>query len=254
MVYLKIFLIASFTYITSFTYVVASSANDNSATLANRGSINANNKQTLPKYKIGSGNKYVLNLNGDPYEVVIAFVDSTDQKTVIEVFMQAKAGSTKMDIQMWQQFHLGFVNEKINIIKGILQIPQIGKPQVLPNEYLQGGSGVQMKSFLIGSQNEIGGKKINVEKLSMGGQTFESTHYRHVENGQTIDFWLSDDAKPIGLVKLSSAGGGSGMNYSMNYLATVSGVKAHIKESDAEPLNDIAKSFLPLLGANLFKF
>ncbi len=261
-----IFLIVSLLLIFSVTHAETPKAVDTKAVDSKAVDTRDTKAETLPKYEVGSGNKYQLTLGKDVSEVTIAFVESTADKVVVEIFMDSKTDSSKLGVKMWQQFQLGLVKGKVGITKGILKIPQIGKSQILPAEYLQGYSGVQMKSFLIGSAGEMSGKKIGTEKITADGKTFECTHYRQGENSQTVDYWVSDDAKPVGLVKLSSAGSGSnsgsggagassgGMNYSMIYTGRVSGIKSQINASEAEPMNDMMKAFLPMLGPALFQF
>lgn len=210
--------------------------------------------ETLPQYTVGTGNKYLLTVGQDLSDVTIFFVESTPQKLTVEIYIESKTDNPSLQVKMWQQFQLGLVNGKVSILKGIMKIPQIGKPQILPNEYLQGYDGVQMKSFLISSESQLNGKKVTTENVTANGKTFSSTHYRHGENNQQVDFWISDEAKPLGLVKMSSKGGALGMNYTMEYRGSATGVKSGINPAEAEPLNDMAKAFLPLLGASLFKF
>ena len=204
-------------------------------------------KDSLPIYEKGSGATYDLTLNDSPTEVTIGFMDQTAKKLVIEITMQPKNEGEGLNLRMAQQFHLGLVNGKIQILKGLLKIPMVEKPQILPAEYLEGFNGVQVKSFLIGSAQDLDDKKIGSESITANGKKYSTVHYRHTENGQTIDYWVSDQAKPMGLVKLTSKGSSTQHNYNMLLKGTRSNLKAEIDESRAEPLNSTAKSFLPLL-------
>ncbi len=201
----------------------------------------------LPVYQIGSGATYNLALSSGNSDVTIGFVEQTAQKLVVEIAMKSSGENDGLNATMLQQFQLGLVGGKIQILKGIMKIPMIEKPQILPAEYLEGFSGVQVKSFLIGSSKDIDGKKVGEEAISAGGKTYQTTHYRHVENGQTIDYWISDAAKPMGLIKIESSGSSQSQNYKMTLKNSVSGVTTQINERDAEPLNDTAKTFLPML-------
>jgi hypothetical protein len=206
----------------------------------------------FPNYTIGEGSKYVLNTDSGPTEVTMAVIKRTGDRLVIEVMMKSLSDSSALQIQMWQQFHLRLVSGKMQIEKGIMKIPQIEKPQIFPAEYLQGYSGVKMNSFLIKSEKDISGKKVGTESLTTDAGSFKAAHYQHTENGQNLHFWIADAAKPFGLVKMTSKGSGMGQNYSMTLKGSVSGYKSNVDASKAEPLNEMAKAFLPLLGPSLF--
>jgi len=210
-------------------------------------------QKTFPQYEIGAGGKYQLQVGNDPSDVTMAVISRTDDRLVIEILIESKNDSAALGVKMWQQFHLKLVDGKIQIEKGIMKIPQIGKPQIFPNEYLQGYSGVKMQSFLINSEKDMSGKKIATESVTTDGGTFQTSHYRHSENSQTLDFWIAQAAKPFGLVKMNSVGGQFGQTYNMTFKGSVSGYKSQIDATQAEPLSDMAKAFLPLLGPGLFQ-
>lgn len=206
----------------------------------------------FPNYKVGEGSKYLLNTDQGPTEVTMAVIKRTGDRLVLEVMMKSLNDSSALQVEMWQQFHLQLVGGKIKIEKGIMKIPQIEKPQIFPAEYLQGYSGVKMNSFLINSEKDISGKKIGTENISTESGSFKAEHYQHTENGQNLHFWIADNAKPFGLVKMTSKGSGMGQNYSMTLKGSVTGYTSKVDATKAEPLNDMAKAFLPLLGPGLF--
>jgi hypothetical protein len=206
----------------------------------------------FPNYTIGDGSKYVLNTDAGPTEVTMAVIKRTDDRLVIEIMMKSLNDSSALQVEMWQQFHLRLVGGKMQIEKGIMKIPQIEKPQIFPAEYLQGYSGVKMKSFLINSEKDVSGKKVGAETVTTESGSLQTTHYKHAENGQDLHFWIADAAKPFGLVKMTSKGTGMGQNYQMTLKGSVSGYTSKVDATKAEPLNEIAKAFLPLLGPSLF--
>jgi hypothetical protein len=132
-----------------------------------------------------------------------------------------------------------------------MKIPQFEKAQVLPAEFMQGFDGVKMRSFLMGSKMELDAHKIGLEKVKAAdGKTYTAEHYQNAGQGQTVDFWVADTLKPLGIVKMSSAGSKADHNYKMLFNGRVTSYKKQIDASKAEPLNDLAKMFLPLLGAS----
>jgi hypothetical protein len=47
-------------------------------------------------------------------------------------------------------------------------------------------------------------KLVGKESLKVPAGTFKTSHYHDVNEAMTIDFWTSDEAKPMGLVKLTT--------------------------------------------------
>jgi hypothetical protein len=47
-------------------------------------------------------------------------------------------------------------------------------------------------------------KLVGKESLKVPGGTFKTSHYHDVNDAMTIDIWTSDDAPPLGLVKLTT--------------------------------------------------
>lgn len=196
----------------------------------------------------GSGTQFLMTKGTDRNELNIYFLKSPDDKTIMfEVNLKSLTDSESLQISMDQHFQMKKVGGTFQITKGVIKIPQMDKPQILPAHTLSGANGVQMKSFLLGSMDEIDGLKIGPEKIKAGAKTFSTIHYQKVENGQTVDFWVSDEAKPIGLVKMISKGSNADMNYELLYQKPLSGMKQKIDPTKAVPLDSTSELLLDFL-------
>ena len=206
-------------------------------------------QEKFPEYKLGQGAHYSMMVDGQPAQVKMAFVKRTDDLLVVEMDMTMTAGEVGMPIHMVQQFHLTMEAGKIKIAKGFMKIPNIPKPQRLPPEFLKGYDGAQMKSFLVGSQGEIDSMKVGKEKVPTTEGVFDSTHYRRTSNGQTVEFWVTEDPKlkPLSIVQMKSKGSKREHNYTLRLKGLVKGYKSQINPDDSEPLNAMGRMFLPML-------
>lgn len=202
----------------------------------------------IPVYTVGTGAKYFMTKGSDKSEISIVFVESTKESLVVEMFMKSLSDRAALQVEMVQQFQFKMVGGTLQLIKGIMKIPHLPKPQIIPAEALAGvGGGAQLKSFLIGSKAEIDAQKVADETVTENGKSYRATHYKKSENGQNIEYWVSDDAKPLGFVRMKSTGANSMSNYTMNYIGPLSAVKSKIDATQAEPMSDAALMLVPLL-------
>ncbi len=201
----------------------------------------------LPIYKVGEGARYKLSTaQEEQSNVTIIVAASSSEKVVVEMKMTYTSGLAS--VKLWQQFHLQFSNGKIKLSEAFIMSDMIGKePQKLTPEYLQGVGGMQMEKFLFGKLEEIKDQRVGIEKIKTDGTDVpvETAHLRNQQNGQTIDYWISDKLKPFGIIKLESKGSKSNQNYSMSFLSKIVNGKIKIDSSKAIPLTKKAKSILP---------
>jgi hypothetical protein len=81
--------------------------------------------------------------------------------------------------------------------------------------------------------------------------TVEATHYRIIDRDQTVDFWIHESAKPIGIVKMISTGKSLKHNYSLELKSLMTNSAPKIDPKKARPLTKEAKEFLPKPGTSL---
>ena len=193
----------------------------------------------------GKGTLYQLEVKGQkiPVDVSIYVASSTASSVNIEYFISSREGL--VPVEMWQQFQISPSSSGAKVSKGYVQTKELKNPETLTGEYLNGFDGVKVNDFLFSNEGELNRNKIAEEVVQVPAGKDKATHYRTVANGQTIDYWISPSAKPIGLVKLVSAHpSDEKKNYKLELTSLMKNVKPYIDPSKAVPLTDLGKSFL----------
>jgi hypothetical protein len=121
----------------------------------------------------------------------------------------------------------------------------------LTDEYLKGFDGAQISTFMFESADELRQSKVGIEKITVPAGTVEATHYRIIDRDQTVDFWIHESAKPIGIVKMISTGKSLKLNYSLELKSLMTNSAPKIDPKKARPLTKEAKEFLPKPGTSL---
>ncbi|MDE3035227.1 MAG: hypothetical protein KGJ14_04565, partial [Nitrospirota bacterium] len=93
-----------------------------------------------------------------------------------------------------------------------------------------------------GSSKDL--KSLGQETITSAAGQVRCLHYRAEKGGQTLDFWASDEAKPIGLVRMVSTGKKKEDNYRLELKELLSGIAPKIDPSKAGPLSDEMKAIL----------
>lgn len=192
----------------------------------------------------GAGAQYTMKIGGATTEVALYFAKApgTNQKA-IEIFFRSPG--QLLPIELWQQFHLGQSGSgQIKVNDGYVYAEKF-KARKLDPEYLRGFDGVQVSQFLMTSKDQLKRHFVASEKVKVPAGEVTADHYRIERAGQTVDFWIHHDSKPIGLVRLKSSGQKMKHNYDMQMTQLVTGVKQKIEPSEAKPMNDEARAFLP---------
>ncbi|MCC7405736.1 MAG: hypothetical protein IT288_15155 [Bdellovibrionales bacterium] len=202
----------------------------------------------MPKLTKGTGARFDMKLSTGAAEVAIIVADTSNSESAVEYYFKDLSWT---GIEMWQRFHLRPEGKKMRLADGFILMPQFGQAMKLTPEYLQGFDGVQLSSFMMESSAEFNAHKVGVEKVTVPAGTVEATHYRVQQRGQTIDFWVHDSAKPVGVVKVVSSGKEIKHNYTMELRSLIQNAQPKIDPSKAGPLTKEAKEFLPKTGAGL---
>lgn len=194
----------------------------------------------------GKGCLYQLEVEGQkiPVDVSIYVAGSAKDRVSIEYFISSR--ESLIPVEMWQQFEIVPKDGKTNVTKGYVQTKELKNPETLTGDYLKGmQGGVQVNDFLFSNESELNKNKIGIEEVEVPAGKDKATHYRTTSGGQTIDYWISDEAKPIGLVKLTSKHATDDKkNYSLALTSLMKNVKPYIDPSKAVPLSNLGKSFL----------
>ncbi|MCB0386012.1 MAG: hypothetical protein KDD43_11515, partial [Bdellovibrionales bacterium] len=202
----------------------------------------------LPQLKKGTGARFDLELSSGKAEVAITVAESSNKEVALEYYFK---DLSFIGIEMWQRFHVRPQGKKLQLSDGYVLMPQFGQAMKLTPDYLQGFDGVQVSSFMMGSEDELNAHKIGVEKITVPAGTVEAVHYRVKERDQTIDFWVHESAKPVGIVKIVSSGKEIKHNYTMQLKSLLQNSSPKIDPKKAGPLTKEAKTFLPKVGTSL---
>lgn len=200
-------------------------------------------------FTVGSGSEFKMTSNGGQQtNLSIYFVGVKDTELDIEYYFTTN--SIFMP-HMWQQFKMQRTNGPIRIKKGFVKagfnsdVEEMGKEHFEINK----GQGVELSDFLINTKADIEKYFIGNEKVEVPAGSVMSRHYRQTKNGQTIDFWISDIVKPIGLVKLVSKNPKkSSHNYTIELSSLIKNVAAGIDPKKAKPMSKETRAMFQKTG------
>jgi hypothetical protein len=190
----------------------------------------------------GGGSRFKLHFQGSSSDMHVGLmkVDPAAQKVVLEVF--AKSDYTE---PMWQQFIIGMKGDRPAIEAGYVQVGS-RSPMILTAQYLAGTDSLDINMFLLteaelrdGKQKHI--QRLGQEKVTTAAGAVMSTKYQMERPDQKLEFWLSDEARPIGLIRLVSTGKKTEQNYRLELEELLSGLAPKINPAKAVPLTDEVK-------------
>lgn len=203
--------------------------------------------ESFPK---GQGTLYRLEVKDQPIpiDVSIYVADSFREKVSIEYFLSSREGL--IPVEMWQQFEIEpSPGSPAKVTRGFVQTRELKNPEILSPDYMKGFDGVQVNDFLFSSEAELGKNKIGEETVAVPAGKTKATHYQVRRGNQKVDYWISDEAKPIGLVKLVSTSSEEKKNYTLALTSLMKNVKAYIDPTKGVPLTEKGKSFLAKPGS-----
>ena len=198
-----------------------------------------------PSFTPGKGCLYQLEVEGQkiPMDVSIYVAASSKDKVSIEYFISSR--ESLIPVEMWQQFEIVPSPGGAKVTRGYVQTKELKNPEIMTGDYLNGFNGMKVNDFLFSTESELNKNKVAVEEVEVPAGKDKATHYRTVAAGQTIDYWISDEAKPIGLVKLTSKHAtDQKKNYSLALTSLMKNVKPYIDPLRAVPLTDQGKAYL----------
>ncbi|MBL7666008.1 MAG: hypothetical protein JNM93_12810 [Bacteriovoracaceae bacterium] len=196
-------------------------------------------------YRVGSGSVYnFASQDVQNTELSIYITDSSFTNLGIEYFFSTK--SELLPFSMWQQFQMILEPGKpLHLVDGYLQTSEMKKPQIMPKEMLNiNQGGVQLSDFLFAAEAELNPYLIGEENIEIPAGSIKAKHYRKTRDKQTVDFWISELALPIGLVKLESKGEKPDHNYVIELKNLAENIKKKIDPIDATALDEEGKKFL----------
>jgi hypothetical protein len=193
----------------------------------------------------GNGSRFTMQAQGGTYDLQIGLVkvDQVSGLVTLEVFAAAQLADP-----LWQQFTLSTTGSRPKIEAGYIQIGNRA-PMKLQDKHLAGTSNLDINLFLLSEaelrKDTMGGlKPVGQEAIRTKAGAVDCGHYRLEKPEQTLDMWISDDARPIGLIKLVSTGKKPADNYRLELQELLSGIAAKIDPKRAVPLSDEMKALL----------
>ncbi|OFZ22183.1 MAG: hypothetical protein A2202_03740 [Bdellovibrionales bacterium RIFOXYA1_FULL_36_14] len=196
-------------------------------------------------YKKGDGAKYHMKMQDNPdSEISIYFADVKKESISVEFFIYAQ--NTLIPVKLYQQFLLAKNTDGSLMIKeSYIQGPDEKYPQRMNPESFTNSNGIELNDFFFSDEKQLKASLIGKEELLMAAGKARTHHYRKVHNGQHIDYWISHDSKPFGLIKMISKNEKvAEQNYTVELLAILKNVTATINPKNAKPLDQNGKKIL----------
>ncbi len=200
----------------------------------------AGTKEYIP----GTGSQFKFTSeNGEKVNLSIYITESSFSKLGVEYFFST---SGIIQTQVWQQFIMGIADSGLSLDNGYVLSSDMKAPEIMTKEFRENnGNGVNVQDFFFSKSSEIEKFKIGTEKVEVPAGSITTTHYQKKRGDQTVDFWISDNAGAIGLVKLISKGKpNTNHNYQIELASLLKNVKPKINPKEAVPLTEKGKMFL----------
>lgn len=194
------------------------------------------------EYIVGNGSEFKLTLKkGEVVNLSIYFTESSFTKLGVEYFFSTGG---LLGVQAWQQYLLGIADKGLSLDQGFIQSADMKNPEIMTKEFMENNeNGVNVEDFFFSKEADIEKLKIGMETIEVPAGSILSTHYQKKRAAQTVDFWISDKAGSIGLVKLIS-NGSANQNYTIELMSLLKNVKPKIVPKNAVPLSEKGKMFL----------
>lgn len=187
-------------------------------------------------FKVGEGSSFALKTEGKTVDLNI-YVAAREKKS-LSVEMHFGAGGI-FPFNMWQQFQFDFKeNRPISISKGYILAKENKTAEIMPKELFKQDQGIQVQDFLFSKQSEFSKFFVGDELVETPAGTFVAKHFKRSRKGQIVDFWISEEVGPIGLVKLiSTSESKSSQNYSVELKSLLKRVRPTINPEDATEIS-----------------
>lgn len=169
--------------------------------------------------QVGEGSKYTLQVAGIEGNLAIYVTQVKGATLGIETFFDSRG--------------LGADSYQAYLIQGqkVQRALTLGPGQSTPSPMSTdnfSGQGFQVGDFQIKDLKTLTEWYIRSEKIKVAGALVDCKVYQTSKNGQTITFWLSEQVRPLGLVKLISVSESPLKNYQLEFKSLLKGVAAKI--------------------------
>lgn len=197
-------------------------------------------------YPVGSGSKFSLSL-GDAQEIDLAIYVSESSRNKVGIETYFRTIVVGAPVEMWQQsaFTSGAQGNP-ELRDTLLFTSDMKAPERIPISAMRDGD-FEIRDFLFTDGKAIEKYKVGVERVRVEAGEVSAVHYRISKGKSTIDFWVSDEAKPIGLVKLAAKGKTS---FELGLKSLINNVKRKIDPKQATALSARGKEMLAIPAAS----
>ena len=176
-------------------------------------------------FKVGSGSEYIFTAQNTKSDLSIYISNSSFSQLGVEYYFSNHSALVPLD--MWQQYQFKMKgNSPLEVIDGKILTSKFSKPQKMTNDVFSLNKGVGVDQFLFSDKSDIEKFKVGQGVIEVPAGKVQATHYRKKRDGQVVDFWISDQVKPIGLVKLISK---SSQNPKQNYAIELKSLLVNVK-------------------------
>ncbi len=196
-------------------------------------------------FKVGEGSSFILNTENRNIDLNVYVADRKKSSLDIEMHFGANG---LIPVNMWQQFEFKLAkNRPIEISQGLLLVKGDKNPEIMPKAMFKQKEGVQVQDFLFSSKDELSKNFVGDELVETPGQTFIAKHYRRKNGEQVVDFWISEEVGPIGLVKLvSKSKTKKSQNYSIEFSSLLKNVAPSISPKNAVKMSEKNKKIFKI--------
>lgn len=197
------------------------------------------------EFKQGEGSEFVMTSQGQKVSLNIYVTNVSDYKMSVEMHFGT---SGLVGMNMYQQFQMGLKGTApIKVEKGYILTPSSSAPEIMKSYMFHQNRGVQINDFLFNKKEAIDGMFVGDEKIEVPAGSLIAKHYRKSSNGQTVDFWIADQVKPIGLVKLVSKSSLEKLNnYTIELSSLLKNVAPKIDPKRAVPISKATEQMLKI--------
>lgn len=199
-------------------------------------------QKSFPK---GKGSRFELRLeNGIKTEAMIYVSESNKDLVGIETYLSASGMGLPVELWMLTRFSTSS-NQPVDIRDAFAWLKGNPAAEKVPVESLGASKGLALTDFILRDEAALKAMRIGKETIRVPAGEVKSDHYRKTKGAQTIDFWISPDAGPLGIVKVEAKGG---TGFSMALIALISNVKAKIDPQRAVGLSPGTQTLLNVTG------
>ncbi len=195
-------------------------------------------------FPAGSGSEFEIKFKQDNTKTNLSiYIAATRTDSVfVEFFIETK---DLIPLLLWQQFEIGITTQGSEIRSGYIQGSEFNNPEIIPKNLIKEESGIPLTDFLFKNDKNQNANFLGDEIVEVAAGSTKAKHFQITKNKQILDYWISDEAKPLGLVMLTSKNPEiKEQNYSIQLLNIIENKKAKILPEKAIPLTEKGKSIL----------